>query len=68
MTRTFRPQFFVAITLALAGILASCGGGSSDAALTAIAANSGIKPNNDGFSFANFGSGATPESLNADDL
>ena len=68
MTRTFRAQFFVAITLALAGIVASCGGGSSDAALTAIAANSGIKPNNDGFSFANFGSRATPESLNADDL
>ena len=68
MSRTFRAQIFVAITLAFAGVVASCGGSSSDAKLTAIAANSGIKPNNDGFSFANFGSSATPESFNADDL
>ena len=68
MTRTLRPHLFVALTFLFVGVVASCGGGSSDAKLTAIAADSGIKPNNDGFSFANFGSSATPESFNADDL
>ena len=69
MARASRPYKVLAAILITATLGSACGG-SSDAAvpLTAVAADSGIAPNENGFSFANFGSAATPENFNADDL
>ena len=52
----------------VAGLVASCGGSEATSPLTAVAADSGIKPDENGFSFANFGSGATSEIFNSADL
>ena len=52
----------------VAGLVASCGGSETTSPLTAVAADSGIKPDENGFSFANFGSGATSEIFNSADL
>ena len=52
----------------IGGLLASCGGSESTSLLTAVAADSGVKPDENGFSFANFGSGATTEIFNSADL
>jgi len=54
--------------LLIGGLMASCGGSESTSQLTAVAADSGVKPNADGFSFANFGSDATSENFNSADL
>lgn len=54
--------------VALAGIVSSCGGGGSSVALTAKAVDTGLAPDSNGFSFANFGASATPEVFNASDL
>ena len=48
--------------------MGSCGGSASTSRLTAVAIDSGVKPNEHGFSFANFGSDATSEYLNSEDL
>lgn len=50
-----------------AGIVSSCGGGGS-IPLTAKAIDTGLAPDSNGFSFANFGASATPEVFNALDL
>ena len=50
------------------GLLAACGGSESASSLTAVATDSGVKPDEHGFSFANFGSDATSEYLNSEDL
>ena len=54
--------------LLIGGLMASCGGSESTSQLTAVAADSGVKPNENGFSFANFGSDATSENFNSADL
>ena len=67
------PLFQRATRLAVAavlvgGFLASCGGSEATSKLTAVAADSGIKPNENGFSFANFGSDASTENFDSADL
>jgi hypothetical protein len=63
-----RIKRFASIALiATVGIVSSCGGGGSTP-LTAMAIDTGLAPNNNGFSFANFGASATPEIFNASDL
>ena len=55
--------------IVLVATLASCSGGSSGS--TDVAANpadSGLLPTDDGFTFANFGSSATAEVFNTEDL
>jgi hypothetical protein len=52
------------IVLALA--ITACGSAAST--LTAVAADSGLVPKDNGFSFANFPATATPEQFNSDDL
>ena len=56
------------VVVLIGGLLASCGGSGSTSQLTAVAADSGVKPNENGFSFANFGSSATAELLDSADL
>ena len=56
------------VAVLIGGLLASCGGSGSTSQLTAVAADSGVKPNENGFSFANFGSSATTELLDSADL
>ena len=56
------------VVVLIGGLLASCGGSGSTSQLTAVAADSGVKPNENGFSFANFGSSATTELLDSADL
>ena len=56
------------VVVLIGGLLASCGGSGSTSQLTAVAADSGVKPNENGFSFANFGSSATTEIFNSADL
>lgn len=69
MARASRQYKVLAAILITATLGSSCGGSSDMAVpLTAVAADSGIAPNENGFSFANFGSSATPENFNADDL
>ncbi len=59
----------IAVTVLLIGsFVSSCGGSSATSKLTAVAVDSGIKPNENGFSFANFGSAATSEDFNSADL
>ena len=50
------------------GLLAACAGSESASSLTAVATDSGVKPDEHGFSFANFGSEATSEIFNSEDL
>ena len=55
--------------LVLVATLASCSGGSSGSTdVVATPADSGLLPTDDGFTFANFGSSATKEVFNTDDL
>jgi hypothetical protein len=55
--------------LALASSTVACsGGGDSASSVIRENADSGLAPEQNGFSFANFGSRATPEVFNADDL
>ena len=56
------------VVVLIGGLLASCGGSGSTSQLTAVAADSGVKPNENGFAFANFGSSATTEIFNSADL
>ena len=56
------------VVVLIGGLLASCGGSGSTSQLTAVAADSGVKPNENGFAFANFGSSATTELLDSADL
>jgi hypothetical protein len=63
-----RIKRFASIALiATVGIVSSCGGGGSTP-LTAKAIDTGLAPDNNGFSFANFGASATSEIFNASDL
>ena len=70
MTMPLSPRFYrIAVAALLIGsFVASCGGSSATSQLTAVAADSGVKPNENGFSFANFGSAATSENFNSADL
>jgi hypothetical protein len=68
MTLIQRATRLAVAAVFLAGLLASCGGSESTSTLTAVATDSGVKPNEDGFSFANFGSSATTELLDSADL
>jgi hypothetical protein len=53
----------------LVATLASCSGGSSGSAdVAATPADSGLLPTDNGFTFANFGSSATKEVFNTEDL
>lgn len=53
----------------LVATLASCSGGSSSSSdVVATPANSGLLPTDNGFTFANFGSSATAEVFNTEDL
>ena len=55
--------------LVLVATLASCSGGSSGSAdVAATPADSGLLPTDNGFTFANFGSSATKEVFNTEDL
>ena len=55
--------------LVLVATLASCSGGSSGSSdVAATPADSGLLPTDDGFTFANFGSSATKEVFNTEDL
>lgn len=63
-----RATRFATIAILVGGLLGSCGGSASTSKLTAVAIDSGVKPNEHGFSFANFGSDATSEYLNSEDL
>ena len=63
-----RATRFATIAVLVGGLLGSCGGSASTSRLTAVAIDSGVKPNEHGFSFANFGSDATSEYLNSEDL
>ena len=63
-----RATRFTTIAVLVGGVLGSCGGSASTSILTAVAIDSGVKPNEHGFSFANFGSDATAEYLNSEDL
>ena len=63
-----RATRFGIIAVLVGGVLGSCGGSASTSKLTAVAIDSGVKPNEHGFSFANFGSDATAEYLNSEDL
>ena len=63
-----RASRLAVAALLVAGLVASCGGSEASSPLTAVAADSGIKPDENGFSFANFGSGATSEIFNSADL
>ena len=63
-----RATRFTTIAVLVGGVLGSCGGSASTSKLTAVAIDSGVKPNEHGFSFANFGSDATAEYLNSEDL
>lgn len=63
-----RATRFAIASVLVTGLVASCGGSQATSPLTAVAADSGIKPDENGFSFANFGSGATSEIFNSADL
>jgi hypothetical protein len=63
-----RATRFAIAAVLVTGLVASCGGSEASSPLTAVAADSGIKPDENGFSFANFGSGATSEIFNSADL
>ena len=63
-----RATRFATIAVLVGGLLGSCGGSASTSRLTAVAIDSGVKPNEHGFSFANFGSEATSEIFNSEDL
>ena len=56
------------VAVLMGGLLAACGGSESASSLTAVATDSGVKPDEHGFSFANFGSEATSEIFNSEDL
>jgi hypothetical protein len=68
MSQIHRASRIAILALVVGGLLASCGGSASTSILTAVAADSGVKPGEDGFSFANFGSDATSENMNSEDL
>ena len=68
MSLTHRTARLAVVAVFLVGLLASCGGSESTSTLTAVATDSGVKPNENGFSFANFGSSATTEIFNSADL
>jgi len=68
MSLIHRTARNVITAVLIGGLLGSCGGSESASTLTAIAIDSGIKPTENGFSFANFGSDATTEYLNSEDL
>lgn len=63
-----RATRLAAAAVLVGGLLASCGGSEATSKLTAVAADSGIKPNENGFSFANFGSDASTENFDSADL
>ena len=69
MNSTFSRTRRIVTGLVLVATLASCSGGSSGSTdVVATPADSGLLPTDDGFTFANFGSSATKEVFNTDDL
>ena len=58
----------VAVLTAISLSLVACSGGGSSVDVARDNVDSGLMPEDNGFSFANFGSRATPEVFNADDL
>ena len=70
-----RSRVFIA-SIAASCLFAACGGSSSSSSnavrnaleVAATPVASGLAPQANGFAFPNFGAGATPEQLNADDL
>jgi hypothetical protein len=68
MSLIHRASRTAVVALLIGALLASCGGSGSTSILTAVATDSGVTPDENGFSFANFGSDATSENLNSEDL
>ena len=69
MTRTFTTTRRIIASVLLVVAAAGCsGGGGSTASVSANPADTGLAPSDNGFMFANFGSGATAEVFNTDDL
>ena len=66
-TLRYTTRITAITALVFAGIVSSCSGGGSSP-LTAKAIDTGLAPDSNGFSFANFGASATPEIFNASDL
>jgi hypothetical protein len=66
-TLRYTTRITAITALVFAGIVSSCSGGGSTP-LTAKAIDTGLAPDSNGFSFANFGASATPEIFNASDL
>ena len=61
-----RRGFFIALTLLM---VTACGGGaSSDPTIDVVPVATELRPTPDGYSFANFAAGASPEEFNTDDL
>lgn len=67
MRPTHRRVFAAAALMAVV-VLSGCSGGGGSAALEVSSVDSGLAPKSNGFSFANFGSAATPEVFNESDL
>ena len=66
MTRTFTTTRRIIASVLLVVAAAGCsGGGGSTASVSADPADTGLAPSDNGFMFANFGSGATAEVFNA---
>ena len=69
MKTTFSRTRRIVTGLVLVATLASCSGGSSGSSdVVATPADSGLSPTADGFTFANFGSAASAENFNTNDL
>lgn len=62
-----RGSRFLAVASLLAAVVGACGGASA-IPLTAVASKIDLAPKSNGFSFANFGSSATNEVFNTQDL
>lgn len=63
-----RSRALLIFTVAIALTTTACSSGESSVPLTATAVDTGLAPDSNGFSFANFGATATPEIFNAADL
>ena len=68
MTRAERFRPVAAAVLVVCAVLSACSGGGGGSGLTAVSTDSGLAPKSNGFSFANFGSAASPEVFDQEDL